>query len=153
MRFLRVVTGAGPDAVDIARRDYVVRDHAGLLAGADRRGHCRTARRSAPRNPQAPSRGRKNRSAWRSRRPIRVADRAPGRLMPFGLRSDRPACAKRHIVLSRIELPDAYREGVFSGLRRRMEGVMEELSRHNALNILFTVSFFASFVFTLLHFG
>jgi hypothetical protein len=30
---------------------------------------------------------------------------------------------------------------------------MELLSRHNAFNVLFTVSFFASFVFTLLHFG
>jgi hypothetical protein len=30
---------------------------------------------------------------------------------------------------------------------------MEHLSRHNAFNVLFTVSFFASFVFTLLHFG
>lgn len=30
---------------------------------------------------------------------------------------------------------------------------MEQFSRHNGFNILFTVSFFASFVFTLLHFG
>ena len=30
---------------------------------------------------------------------------------------------------------------------------MEYSSSHNAFNILFMVSFFASFVFTLLHFG
>ena len=30
---------------------------------------------------------------------------------------------------------------------------MEHVSRHNAFNVLFTVSFFLSFVFTLIHFG
>ncbi len=30
---------------------------------------------------------------------------------------------------------------------------MEQISRHNAFDILFSVSFFASFVFMLLHFG
>jgi len=33
------------------------------------------------------------------------------------------------------------------------EGSMEYASSHNAFNLLFTISFFASFVFTLLHFG
>ena len=68
-------------------------------------------------------------------------------------------CAESHIIRSRRRLNDSQQRNATSsrdlGIEDRIKvgGHMEHVSGHNTFNVLFMVSFFASFVVVMLHFG